>query len=347
MNPVELKNYIKEDTDRVITILENLECHSIKKSGIKAIQCGMPTRNSKTSVYVKLQNLSTSVFYPDSKSVKGDIFTLVMELKDLTFPKSIRYLHDLFKLKYTFYNKDFNQDDSKPNVLKLYKQIRKQSNTSTQMELENVPDYILNRYDKISHMDFIKDNIVPSVMDKFDIRFSDEYNRILIPHFKWDTGEVVGIFGRTVLTDFDERGVAKYMGVIPYSKSNNLYGLSHNYKDIQEKGYVVVAEAEKSCLQACSFGENTLVAVGCHDISPIQLKILLSLNVDIIIGFDKGVSQSHIDNTCAMFKGRRRTFYLNDIEGLLNDKDSPTDSGRSIFNYLMNNKAQYKFKQED
>lgn len=343
MNPIELKDYLKEDPNRIVDLLESIGFHSFKTLN-NEIRCALPNGDNPTSVRIKLKSLSVRVF--THAQTKGDIYTLIGEHKELNFPKTIRFIHDFFKIKYTYYNKTFNEEDKKPNVLNMYKSIRKNTEQLYCVDIEEVPDYILNRYDRVNHIDFINDGIIPQVMDRFDIRFADEWNRILIPHYKWDTGELVGIFGRTVIKDYEKYKINKYIGVAPYLKTNNLYGLSHNYESIQKEGFVIVCESEKAVLQAQSFGINNVVALCCAEISPIQRRILFSLNVAIVLGFDKGITIQHIETQCKQFKGLRPVYYMWDEDNLLKDKDSPTDNGLMIYNYLIDNKVKYEYKGE-
>ena len=89
-----------------------------------------------------------------------------------------------------------------------------------------------------------------------------------------------------------------------YSKYSelNLYGLYENYDSIQKAGYVVVAESEKSVLKRDSFGDGTVVALSGKSISDEQVRILMGLNVEIIIGLDKDVDVNEIRFMCEKFQ---------------------------------------------
>src|SRR5690606_25677865 len=99
-------------------------------------------------------------------------------------------------------------------------------------------------YSKIPHIDLIrKDGIFQDVISKYDIRFDEESNRIIFPHFKHDDkNKVVGIIGRTVNPAYKELNIPKYfsMNGIRYEKSKNLYGLSHNINEIKKRGKIIV-----------------------------------------------------------------------------------------------------------
>ena len=348
MTAQELKEYLNSDSKRIVMLLESLGCHGIKEYS-KDFRCGLPNKHNTTAVSLFKDSLSTRVFLSDKESIRGDIFTLIMYIKELDFPKSVRYIHDLFKIEYKFYNNNYNKpnDDNKCNVLGLYKNIRKNKKIKQDNE-EIIPlDVDLQKYDDVYHIDFIKDNISPLIMKKMQIKYSFDNRRVIIPHKYWLTDEVCGIFGRTTIKNFEELNIPKYYGINPYKKSKNLYGLSDNYKSIKEKGYVVVCEGEKSVLQAMTFGEYNVVAVGSHELSKEQVNILLSLDVDIIIGFDEGISIEHIKYTCAQFRGTRNVYYIQDQDLIMGEKDSPTDNGREAYYTLLKHKIKYNYKPND
>lgn len=338
MQAHDLKEYMAKDYKRLTDVLERVKCHGIKEY-TNEFRCGLPEKTNTTMVSIKKDNLSMAIFYGDKERVTGDIFTLIMEIKGWKFSDTIRWIHDILNLKYTWYGQEVKKE-KKSSVLDMYKSIRKKTYNKYE-DITTFPEYILEGFDKLHHISLLKDNIIPSTLDEFDIRFSTQYKRIIIPHRKWDTDEIVGIFGRTVVEDYEEKNIPKYFGIIPYPKSTNLFGLNVNYKHIQEKGYVIVVEGEKSVMQAHSFGEKTCVALGSHDISREQRRILLGLNVDIIMAFDNDIPLAHVHRMCRPFNHIRNVYYLKDDIGMLGDKDSPTDKGRVVFDILFGDKKEY------
>ena len=121
----------------------------------------------------------------------------------------------------------------------------------------------------------------------------------------------------------------------------NLYGLWENKKTIQEKGYVVVFEAEKSVLKRDSLNDSTGVAVSGHEISDEQAKILIGLNCEIIIAFDKDIEIEHVRHCCEKFYGIRKVSYIWDKYDLLGKKDSPADAANKIYKYLFEYRIVY------
>jgi DNA primase len=117
--------------------------------------------------------------------------------------------------------------------------------------------------------------------------------------------------------------------------------LFENYETIIENGYVIVYEAEKSVLKRHSLHDGTGVAVCTHSITNKQAEILISLNVDIIIAWDKDIGDNDIFKACKKFKGIRNVYYIKDTFNILGEKDSPADASNENFELLLKNKIKY------
>ena len=188
---------------------------------------------------------------------------------------------------------------------------------------------------------------MPWTSKEFNIGYSVNRRRIVVPHRYWSgsRNDYEGVIGRTVIKEWEMLDIPKYFPSKNFPKTMNLYGLQENYRTIQEAGYVVVYEAEKSVLKRHSRNDGTGVAVCCHDISEEQVKILIGLNVDIVISFDKGISIEHIRSTCDLFYGTRNVYYIHDKYDLLKEKESPADATNRIYTYLFKYKTLYDEKE--
>jgi DNA primase len=333
----DLKNYIITN-NCIEQILLSLNCHSIKTFATE-IRAGLPEHKSSTAVAVKKDNLKTKVYTHD-KTINGDIFTLVMELKECSFFKALKYVHELLGIPFTYIDTT-HQEEEKIDILKVFKRV-KTSSVQDNIPLKRYNDSILNRFINLPVIWFIKEGISPATQIKFRIGFCPEHNRITIPVKYWnsDDDEYMGVIGRTVLPDWEMLDIPKYFPLIAFPKSKNLYGYHENYKAIQETGEVIIFEAEKSVLKADTMKINNCVALGGHEISNEQLKILIGLNVDIIIAFDKDICEEFLITTGNRFKYCRNVYYIWDKYNLLDEKDSPIDKGYKRFNYLLKHKIQ-------
>lgn len=282
------------------------------------------------------ETLSGRIFRSDN-SVMGDIITIVMDIKELGFRDALKLMHDILDLPFTM---NYKPEQKKYNPLEVFKRVKSycsNSDYSFKTYDENVLSDI--NYTRLPHINLIKEGISPKVQEEFGITYCSRQNRILFPHRHWSSGEILGIFGRTTVEIYEILGIPKYFGVIGYPKSMNLYGLYENYEEIIKSNAVIIVEGEKSVLKLKSMNYGNAVALGGHEMSLEQIKILISLNVDIIFALDKDLDKQISIDMCNEFKGIRNTFYIDDKYDILGEKDAPVDKGLKVWNYLYKNKV--------
>jgi len=339
LDATELKEYISSDNTRIIKILESLNCHSIKEYH-KEYRCGLPNDDdNKTKVLVKKHSLSSRIYDGENGIIKGDIFTLVMNINNLTFIEALKHIKNIFNIKHHYQNK--NVSKPKYNPLSIFEKVaRRKCNVD---DLPTYNDAILDEYSPYPHIDWIREGIMPYTCKEFNIGYSYRHSRIIIPHRHWcgDRNTYVGIMGRTTIQEYEMLDIAKYLAIKPYSKTLNIYGLNENYQHIQQAGEVYVFEAEKSVLKRHSHFDRTAVAICSHDMSDEQVKILIGLDVDIIICYDEGVSLEHIRRECEKFKGVRNVYYIFDKWKVLKHKESPADRLNKQYQILKKYKIKY------
>ena len=351
MTPIEIKEYIVEN-GKHIEILESLQCHHIREIQ-KGYTCARPNGHNKSGIFLYRQSLKVKIYTPDlqqSKKYKeenADILTLIMIINDCSFIEANKWLHEKLGLKYTGYRVE-KEKQKKANPLDIFLKHTKRRRCNVQ-ELELIDNEILNDFIPYVHINWVREGITPNVAKEFGIGYSDKKKRIIIPHRYWcgNENDYVGIVGRTVMPQefVDMFDIPKYFPIIAYPKSLNLYGLNENYKEIQSNNCVVVFEAEKSVLKRASRLDKTGVAVCCHSISEEQTKILIGLNVEIVIAYDKDVSLELIREECEKFYGIRPVSYIYDKYGLLKDKQSPADAKEKIYKYLFDYRVKYDEKE--
>ena len=236
INADKLKEYIIEN-NCVEQILESLECHSIKEYP-KEWRAALPNGINKTAVSVKKDTLSIAIRSSD-QNAHGDIFTLVMTLKNMSFGQANKYIHSILGLKYSF------KRNEKENVTKDPLAIFKKVKRTKRIINKDVPlydDSCLKEYVNLPYIGWVREGIMPDTCKRFNIGYSYDKRRIIIPWRKWDgdENEYLGIVGRTTVPKYELLDIPKYFGIIPFSKGINIYGLNENYKYIQEAGYIVV-----------------------------------------------------------------------------------------------------------
>ena len=331
------------DNDKIFKILENLECHHIKEYK-NEFRCGLKNYSSKNNVSIKKDSLKIKIFQSDGKTIYGNLFNLIMHIKDINFSQANKYIHKLLGLEYVFNFKKYTEEKEFNDPLAIFKKVKRKKCYDNLEDIKICDDSVLKEYIPLPHIDWIRiEGIMPWTCEKFKIGYSAEKKRIIIPIRFWCGSEenYIGIIGRTTIKEYEMLDIPKYFPLKSYPKSFNLYGLQENYKTIQENNYVVVYEAEKSTLKRHSRGDGTGVAIGSHCLSEEQVKILIGLNVEIIIAYDKDISLEYIWSECDKFYGIRNVSYIWDKYDLLKDKESPADAPNKIYNYLFKHKIKY------
>ncbi len=349
MTAIEIIQYII-DKNLINTILDDLGCHDLKEYSTE-YRCGLPGHKNKTSISIKKDSLKTKIFQSDSGVIRGNLITLVMTIKNISFVEANKYLHKLLGLKYQYKNtknKKNKQEEDKTDPLEIFKKIKRKRNSVNIQDIEIYDNTIIEEYEPVLFIDWVKeDGIMEFTRKRFNIGYSYKHKRIVIPVRYWagEEDDYIGITGRTTIKNYDLFDIPKYYLLKHYFKSLNLYGLQENYKTIQEVNEVRVYESEKSVLKRHSRLDGTGVGVGSHNLSDEQVKILIGLNVDIVICYDKDVLLKHIRSECERFYGIRNIYYIYDKYDLLGEKESPADKPNKIYEYLLKHKIKYDDKE--
>lgn len=339
----ELKEYIYEQ-NKIEYILEQLGCHEIKYNGQKeywsAAQpdgdnpMGVNIRNNK---YLDYRSFSRGIDYEDGK----DLISLVETVKKLSFIEAIKYLHKILDLPF-----EFKRQEEKPkkkfDPLSVFKNVLRNNRRVVNVDdIKVLEDKLLDDFVPMLHIDWFHEGIMPWSREKFKLAYSYKHKRVIVPLRYWATGELLGFNQRTTVKNYEEFNIKKYFITPTYPKALNLYGLYENYDSIQKAGYVVVAESEKSVLKRDSLGDGTVVALSGKSISDEQVRILMGLNVEIVIGLDKDVDINEVRHICEKFKNVRKVSYIHDFMGILGDKDAPMDASNKDYQFLFESRIAY------
>ena len=345
MTAIEIIQHII-DNGLTSKIIDDLGCHDFKEYSTE-YRCGMPESTNKTNIAIKKDTLKTKIFQSDSKIIRGNIFTLIMTIKDISFVDANKYLHKLFGLVYNYKKGKQSQEENKIDPLEIFKKVKRKRNKININDIEIFDSTIIEEYEPVLYIDWFKEGIVEFTRKKFNIGYSYKHKRIIIPIRYWagEEDDYIGIIGRTTIKSYSILDIPKYYPIKPYPKGINLYGLQENYKTIQEENEIILYESEKSVLKRHSRLDGTGVAVGSHNLSEEQVKIIIGLNTNITIAYDKDIPLKHIRSECSRFYGIRNIYYIYDKYDLLGEKDSPADMNNKIFNYLLKHRIKYDEKE--
>lgn len=203
-------------------------------------------------------------YYPDSRMFhcytdcgdSFDIYELVIRSKrsvgiTISFPQAVRYVANISNLL-LFENDELEQFkeqkiDDWGWLSKFTQKEKKFRNPGA------ISENILEMFCYRPHELWIKDNISPESMKKFEISYWGKENKIIIPH-RDICGNLIGIRGRN-LNEEELAAGRKYMPItvegktLKHNLGDTLYGLYQNKDAIVRSGRLFLVESEKSVLQ--------------------------------------------------------------------------------------------------
>lgn len=324
-----MKEYLKNNPEQIEKILSYYNYHSINITD-KEIRCAKVGGDNPSGCRIKLNdNLSATDF---TTSYNGDLFGLIATHTGLTYGEVLKTTQTMLgkKIEGNYQPEEESLFDGFFDSLYIPYEDEEKEVTYD----ESVLDKYNNGYKWFKR--FADDGILPSSQVKFKIGFSEESNRITIPHYN-EHGEIIGVMGRL---DSDEMTNFKYLPLIPFPKHKYLYGLYQNKEYIKESKKVYIFESEKSVMQCDSFGVYNTTALGGNQISITQVEQLLKLGVsEIVLCMDEGLIIDAIKRDVDTIKSM---LFMRDVKiKIMLDKEnkylpkgskmSPSDQGKETF----------------
>lgn len=261
-----------------------------------------------------------------------DIFSYIIKEKNATFREVLLETKNILGLEY-------NWKPKKKTCLfgGIYSNLGK---PKEEVEVKTYPDSIMDQYDRIGNLRWLRDGISLETQQKFGVSYCDVSQRICLP-IRNQYGDVIGVKSR--VNGEPTESNPKYLYSIPCLASSTLFGYSDNYNAMYD-GTVLIFEAEKSVLQLDSMGYHNAVALMSNSLSEMQAKLLLALNPKKVIfmldnGLDLSVTKRNADMLKSVCVMKEIEICFWDWRDSLDtdDCDSPTDNGKEIFEYILEN----------
>lgn len=353
----EIKNRIY-DEELIVDILEALECMSIgEEQNGQLITAQLPSEfQSKNKRAIQIKNSESLTSYIRNRGIKGDIFAIVgyilFDCQDFEDVKENLYeikawICNLFE--WQEYMDDITGIISKPKKVEwnqwlqpLLSKRKERERLKNNLTRKNkiIDRSILTRYIMKPHVEFIKSHIKCWTQKEFEIGFCMETQRVIYPIYDNNGKEIVGIKGRYVGKNKLVAEQKKYLYLIPCDKSILLFNLHRAIPYIKESNEVFVFESAKSCMLAFQYGFKNTVSLEGNEMSNVQAFLLMQLNVPITFCFDKDMEIDFILKQVKLIRNRI-CYAIIDKENKLDEKDSPVDQGKNIWEHL-NNFHKYK-----
>jgi DNA primase len=205
--------------------------------------------------------------------------------------------------------------------------------------LKPINPRILEYYMPVGNILFEKDGISLATQRFFEIGYDQFSNHITIP-IRDSIGTLVGVKGR-VFQDPVSEGQNKYVYLEPCAKGRVLFGLDKNIDNIVRQGVVYIGESEKFVMQLYDMGYYG-VATGGSKITKQQVQMLTRLGVKLVFSYDKDIPEEALSKIAGQFVDGVPLYAIIDKDGLLGEKESPSDDV-SNWHYLVRNNV-YKLR---
>ena len=193
------------------------------------------------------------------------------------------------------------------------------------------------RFKKELPKEWIEEGISEAAMNRYRVRIAESAQRIVYPVFD-SNGNFINVKGRTRLRLYKELKLPKYINYYKVGKLDYFQGWQQAIKNAKEKNEIIVFEGIKSCMKAFDFGFRNTISAECHEINDYQMRLLISLGVDVVVAFDSDVN---IYNDAIYKQLKKLSMFLNvyvvfnpDMLGGADAKNSPVDLGCDIWNKL-------------
>jgi DNA primase len=325
----EIKERLVENSDKLVELLEEFGFEHINHRG-NEIRFARDLQGG-SNISIRLKNNPYCVVFDWSRGVTTDIISYIIQEKSVEFKDVLRATKKILGL-----GNDWRPQQKKALFGGIYDNIAR---LNREIQLKTYDEAVLDKYEKCGSLRFLRDGISLNAQKFWNVRFSIEDNRIIIP-IRNEYSEIVGAKGR-LNGDADEEN-PKYLYTIPVAMSQLLYGYSENYQYLYGND-VILVESEKSVMQAWDFGVRNIVALGSHSLSEKQTKLLLQLQPKkIIIAMDEGLGFEHTKRNADMIKNLSgmlapEIWYWDSTQDLdIGLKCSPTDMGKEKFEEFMN-----------
>lgn len=324
----EIKTQLIENPEKLVELLEHFSFEHINHRNTEIRFARSDSGGANISI--RLKNNPYCVVFDWSRGVTTDIISYIIQEKNVDFREVLQATKKILGL-----SNDWKPQQKKALFGGIYNNLICQNR---EIQLKTYDETVLDQYKQVGSLRFLRDGISLDAQKFWNIRFSVEDNRIIIP-IRNEYSELVGAKGR-LNGDADEEN-PKYLYTIPVAMSQILYGYSENYQYLYGND-VILVESEKSVMQAWDFGVRNIVALGSHSLSEKQTKLLLQLQPKrIIIAMDEGLEFEHTKRNADMIKSfggilAPEVWHWDSTMDLDIDlKASPTDLGKEKFREIM------------
>lgn len=276
-------------------------------------------------------NTDKNLFKCFSCGAGGNALSYLLKEVKLPFQKAVKLIAEMS-------GEVISAPVASSETLKCYKRIRSQaqrkaSDKASQRVYKDYDDYL--KFSDELPQEWIDEGIDPDVMRKFNIRVDNDANRIVYPVYDSD-GRYICAKGRTRLESYKLIGLSKYQNYSKIGTTDYFCGMKENLSSILYHNKVIVVEGLKSVMKLCGWGYDYALSAETSSLNDAQIKLLIKLGIaEVTIAFDKDKKLDQIRNGIGLLNRFANVYVIYDTKGLLEDKDSPVDKGKDVFEKLL------------
>lgn len=273
-------------------------------------------------------------FYCFGCHAHGNIFSFIMKMNNVSFVQAVEIASELV-------GEDLS-DTTHSETLSILKKLVK-PNIEKGSGHAILDKAIFESYKEYIDGSWVAEGVPKDLFSRYEIRLDKKSNRIIYPVY--DTlGNFINIKGRTRDPNFKKNGIPKYMNYYKVGTMDYLQGLHLNKDAILGRREIIIFEGIKSCMKAEGFGFNNVVSAETSSLTEEQIRLLISLRVNVVVAFDKDKSLSdYYNKNMAFLRKFAEVYYIDDTRDLLgavSEKNSPVDMGEKVWNELYTNKKE-------
>ena len=309
---------VKQQADIVKIIGDYVK---LRKTGAQNYTGLCPFHKEKTGSFSV--NATHNYFYCFGCHEKGDVFTFVMKLENISFPEAVRAVAT--KCGIALPQREFNSPEEarEAGIRRQLVDIHEAATQYFEAQLKSpsaarAREYLTGR------------GVTPDTIAKFRIGYApDDFNDMrdrLKPHFSEEAMRASGLFsskeqadgapgqlyarfrkritfpianeqGKTIaftaraLEEIDDKGrpIAKYINspeTALYSKGQVLFNLDKAKADIRTHGFALLVEGQMDCISVYMAGIRNVIATSGTAFTEMQVRLLSRFTKQIIVNFD-------------------------------------------------------------
>lgn len=277
-----------------------------------------------------------NLFYCFSCGRKGNLINWLMEYEGLSFQDAVKKVIELT-------DSDLN-DYVITESMKVYRLLGKMNKAKTQPEdndriaLDIEKDYN-QRFSEEVPQEWIDEGISAEEMKKYNIRIDKASNRIVYPVYSNDD-LLISIKGRTRFKNYKDLKIVKYINYMKLGRLDYFQGIQQARQFINDSGEIIILEGIKSVMKIDAWGYHNAVSAETSVLNEFQIELLIKMHVkNVVIAFDKDVTLKKINGFAQLLKKFTNVYVVIDKWKLLDEKDSPCDKGKDVWNTLYERKV--------